>query len=221
MIRNRSNLITLFYYSKIPHFYNTYATLLIIIRRKFIWFRIYKVVWLIYWYFWKNWLLIIQKYKQKLIHILFNFYCIDNYNYFYFYNTNQYLLINIPYFLLFLYYNNFNIFIIHYNSTIFINILNNSIKLTVLNQIFNNFLILKYLRLNLFQVIVSNLIFYYVKNDLNFLFYCTYWQKIKYEFLLLSSYNNIDQINWFNIILYYYTIIYQYIIYLILHFICV
>lgn len=54
----------------------------------------------------------VQKIKKTLKLILLNMYSLINYSYFYFYNNNQFLLIYVPYFALFMHFNYINIYLL-------------------------------------------------------------------------------------------------------------
>jgi hypothetical protein len=187
MIRHRSYLVLLFYYSQIPYFYSNHTSLIVIIRRKFIWIRLYKILWFIIWYYCIQWFLLIHKFKRYLVCILINMYWITNYNYIYFYNTNQFLLINSPYFMLFLYWNNFNIYSYFFNSFFYLNILYNClIDILVTDAILNNFILLKYLRSNYFQLVLNQLFYYLFNINLNnFLIFINIRNVVKYNYYCL------------------------------------
>ena len=193
MIRNRSNLILLLYYVRIPHFYNSYSTLLILVKRRYIWLRIYRVVWRNVWVLLLSYILMIQNIKKTLKLTLLNMYSLINYSYFYFYNNNQFLLIYVPYFALFMHFNYINIYLLKWNSFYIIQFLYNNLLLNPINDLlFNSFISWKILRLNNFQLLNFFLIFYnYYELMTNFLFFPRLKQNLKYQLLM----NDVEEID--------------------------
>lgn len=189
MIRNRSNLVLLLYYIQIPHFYNSYSTLLILVKRRYIWLRIYRIAWRNIWILLSSYILMVQKIKKTLKLILLNMYSLINYSYFYFYNNNQFLLIYVPYFALFMHFNYINIYLLKWNSFYIIQFLYNNLLLNPVNDLlFNSFISWKILRLNNFQLLNFFLIFYnYYELMANFLFFPRLKQNLKYQLLMNNT----------------------------------
>lgn len=196
MIRNRSNLVLLLYYTRIPHFYNSYSTLLILVKRRYIWLRIYRVVWRNIWILLLSYILMIQKIKKTLKLILLNMYSLINYSYFYFYNNNQFLLLYVPYFALFMHFNYINIYLLKWHSFYIIQFLYNNLLLNPINDLlFNSFIPWKILRLHNFQLLNFFLIFYnYFELMTNFLFFPRLRQNLKYQ-LFMNDMNDVELTN--------------------------
>nr|QTT61040.1 hypothetical protein [Euplotes aediculatus] len=231
MIRNRSNLVLLLYYIQIPHFYNSYSTLLILVKRRYIWLRIYRIAWRNIWILLSSYILMVQKIKKTLKLILLNMYSLINYSYFYFYNNNQFLLIYVPYFALFMHFNYINIYLLKWNSFYIIQFLYNNLLLNPVNDLlFNSFISWKILRLNNFQLLNFFLIFYnYYELMANFLFFPRLKQNLKYQLLMNDTEIEVAGIqlssnyNWYlisyQLLLSILVTIYNYCIYLIYYYI--
>lgn len=231
MIRNRSNLVLLLYYIQIPHFYNSYSTLLILVKRRYIWLRIYRIAWRNIWILLSSYILMVQKIKKTLKLILLNMYSLINYSYFYFYNNNQFLLIYVPYFALFMHFNYINIYLLKWNSFYIIQFLYNNLLLNPVNDLlFNSFISWKILRLNNFQLLNFFLIFYnYYELMANFLFFPRLKQNLKYQLLMNDTEIEVAGIqlssnyNWYlisyQLLLFILVTIYNYCIYLVYYYI--
>lgn len=135
----------------------------------------------------------IQNIKKTLKLTLLNMYSLINYSYFYFYNNNQFLLIYVPYFALFMHFNYINIYLLKWNSFYIIQFLYNNLLLNPINDLlFNSFISWKILRLNNFQLLNFFLIFYnYYELMTNFLFFPRLKQNLKYQLLM----NDVEEID--------------------------
>lgn len=219
MIRNRSNLILLFYYKCIPNFYNTNKTLLCIVKRRYLWLRLHRILWLFIWRIFFIWLKMLHLIKVVTIWFILNTYSRVNYNYIYFYVTNQYLLIYTPYLMLFLHSNYINIFLLPRGINYFLIIIANNLNWIDLNyNLFNGFIVLKFLRNNPF--ILTSFIFHPWHYNLNLNNLLVLWvikQHFSYQTSLIPAtliQGKSTATLYFFISLRFLVLIYQYCIYL-------
>lgn len=223
MIRYRSRLIQVFSYYTIPLFYNSYATLLVIIRRKKIWIRVYRIIWasVIRYYF--SWGLLI-KYMIKYIKHYFIYYLYKLlFSYIYFAFSNQFMLINYPLFLRQLNYYKFNLVYYFWQNFKFISFLLTTVMWTDMISTWGGFLWLKYMK----SINLSISLIYYkiISNQSVCLFYLFYWKVLLSKNIYFYTPNSIIPVVesiydihniMYNIVLQVITVYYQIILYTLL-----
>ena len=188
MVRYRSRLMLLFFYYQIPHFYNNNPSLLFLIRRKFVWLKLYRITWFILFYYCHQWFLLIHRLRRHLSLILMNTYHTVIINLMYFSKTNQFFLINIPYMLLFFFWYNFNVCLYFYKSLTWLNILYDyKLNVYIDDLILEEFIFLKYLRTVKFQFVLNQL-FYFLLNSalLNFIIFINIRLIVNYNLYIIS-----------------------------------